>query len=49
MKFQCCKCKKIFNRDMRLKINKLHYKKNGYFISFCEKTFTMVNCMPIKK
>lgn len=30
MKFICPACKKVFKRDMRLKINKLMLTKRGY-------------------
>jgi len=47
MKFQCPKCKKIFNRDMRLEINKDGF--NGkYYKSYCEESFTIAKCKPLK-
>ena len=47
MLFQCPKCKKKFNRDMRLKEYKDEYKKFGYVKSLCSKFGVMVKCKKI--
>jgi hypothetical protein len=46
MTFKCPACKKIFKRDMRLKMNKSCITKRGYSSS-CEETGEKHFCKPI--
>jgi len=46
MKFKFPACKKIFKRDMRLKMNKLMLTKRGYRSS-CEETLQSHYCKQV--
>ena len=48
MKFQCPKCKIIFKRDMRYKVEKKNLKKRGY-LSYCSDVKTKTYAKQIRE